>query len=211
MLDIFALRCLKTGMWLTIWSQYCQSEPIRDFLLIPGSNTNVFLITSRNVSSCWGYPCNFLLIWTRRWILLATWSMTGIAVLKLLIAHLTQGCDCPHLRKPMVYLIIKGQAHHESLKPMIERKASRLPVTIPILKFMKHKLKKADWPLWRKCRLWSAACLLWNGGMRVHEGLSREKHILTQQQLYVLMTLTLSKWRLEEGKMRNCWKSGLSA
>ena len=93
------------------------------------------------------------------------------------MAHLTQGFDCPHLRKPIVDLIIKGQAHHESLKPMIERKASRLPVTIPILKFMKHKLKKADWPLWRKYRLWSAACLLWNGGMRVHEGLSREKHI----------------------------------
>ena len=92
------------------------------------------------------------------------------------MAHLTQGIDCPHLRKPIVDLIIKGQAHHESLKPIIERKTSRLPVTIPILKFIKHKLKKATWPLWRKYRLWSAACLLWNGGMRVHEGLAREKN-----------------------------------
>ena len=91
------------------------------------------------------------------------------------MAHLTQGHDCPHLRKPIVDLIIKGQAHHESLKPVIDRKASRLPVTIPILKLLKHKLKKLDWPLWRKYRLWSAACLLWNGGMRVHEGLAREK------------------------------------
>ena len=58
------------------------------------------------------------------------------------MAHLTQGLDCPHLRKPIIDLIIKGQAHHESLKPMLERKASRLPVTIDILKFLKHKLKK---------------------------------------------------------------------
>ena len=92
------------------------------------------------------------------------------------MAHLTQGLDCPHLRKPIIDLIIKGQAHHESLKPMLERKASRLPVTIAILKFLKHKLKKVDWPLWKKYRLWSAACLLWNGGMRVHEGLPREKY-----------------------------------
>ena len=94
------------------------------------------------------------------------------------MAHLTQGHDCPHLRQPIVDLILKGQAHHESLKEVIKRKASRLPVTISILKYLKHKLKKVNkqkWPLWRKYRLWSAACLLWNGGMRVHEGLSREK------------------------------------
>ena len=60
------------------------------------------------------------------------------------MAHLTQGHDCPHLRKPIVDLIIKDQAHHESLKPVIDRKASRLPVTIPILKLLKHKLKKLD-------------------------------------------------------------------
>ena len=60
------------------------------------------------------------------------------------MAHLTQGIDCPHLRKPIVDLIIKGQAHHESLKPIIERKTSRLPVTIPMFQVAKLKrdLKK---------------------------------------------------------------------
>ena len=115
------------------------------------------------------------------------------------MAHLTQGCDCPHLRKPMVYLIIKGQAHHESLKPMIERKAtdSRLPVTITILTFMKHKLKKADWSLWRKYRLCSAACLLWNGGMRVHEGLFREKHISDPTTTLCLDDIDFVKMKVE--------------
>ena len=32
------------------------------------------------------------------------------------MAHLSQGIDCPHLRQPIVDLIIKGQAHHETLK-----------------------------------------------------------------------------------------------
>ena len=89
--------------------------------------------------------------------------------------HLTRGLDCPHLRKPIIDLILKGQSHHENLKEVVKRKASRLPVTIAILKYLKRKLKKLSWPLWRKYRLWATACLLWNGGMRVHEGLSREK------------------------------------
>lgn len=91
------------------------------------------------------------------------------------MAHLTQGMDCPHLRQPIVDLILKGQAHHDSLKETIDRKASRLPVTIPILRYLKHTIMKMKWPLWRKYRLWAAACLLWNGGMRVHEGLAKEK------------------------------------
>ena len=91
------------------------------------------------------------------------------------MAHLSQGIDCPHLRQPIVDLILKGQAHHETLKENLKKKSSRLPVTIPVLKYLKHKLKKCNWSRSRKYTVWAASCLLWNGGMRVHEGLSREK------------------------------------
>ena len=91
------------------------------------------------------------------------------------MAHLSQGHDSPHLRPQIIELIIKGQAHHETLKEDMKRKASRLPVTISVLRYIKHKLKKKkDWSLWKKYTVWAASCLLWNGGMRVHEGLSRE-------------------------------------
>ena len=114
------------------------------------------------------------------------------------MAHLTQGHDCPHLRKPIIDLIIKGQAHHESLKENMKRKSSRLPVTVPVLKYIKHKLKKINWPLERKYTVWAACCLLWNGGMRVHEGLSREKR--TYDPLTTLLLEDISFCKVKIGK-----------
>ena len=93
------------------------------------------------------------------------------------MAHLSQGIDCPHLRQPIIDLILKGQAHHETLAESMKRKSSRLPVTISVLKYIKHKLRKSKWPLSKKYTVWAASCMLWNGGMHVHEGLSREKGV----------------------------------
>ena len=109
------------------------------------------------------------------------------------MAHLTQGIDCPHLRQPIVDLIIKGQAHHETLAENLKRKASRLPVTIPVLRYIKHKLRKINWPLDRKYKVWGAACLLWNGGMRVHEGLSREKYTFDPMTTLLLEDINFHK------------------
>jgi hypothetical protein len=109
------------------------------------------------------------------------------------MAHLTQGIDCPHLRQPIVDLIIKGQAHHETLAENLKRKASRLPVTIPVLRYIKHKLRKINWPLDRKYKVWGAACLLWNGGMRVHEGLSREKYTFDPMTTLLLEDINFQK------------------
>ena len=64
--------------------------------------------------------------------------------------HLTKGLDCPHLRKPTIDFILKGQSHHENLKEVVKRKTSRLPVTIAILRYLKRKLKKLSWPLYEK-------------------------------------------------------------
>ena len=109
------------------------------------------------------------------------------------MAHLTQGIDCPHLRQPIVDLIIKGQAHHETLKESMVKKASRLPVTIPVLKYIKHKLKKTSWSRAKKYTVWGAACLLWNGGLRVHEGLSKEKHIFDPMTTLLLEDIGFQK------------------
>lgn len=72
-------------------------------------------------------------------------------------------------------MILRGQAHFDSLKENIEKKTQRLPVTIPILKYIKHKLAKLNWSTHKKALVWSVCTLLWNGSMRVHEALSREK------------------------------------
>ena len=109
------------------------------------------------------------------------------------MAHLSQGLDCPHLRQPIVDLILKGQAHHESLAENIKRKSSRLPVTISVLKYIKHKLKKCKWSLSKKYAVWAASCMLWNGGMRVHEGLSREKEYFDPNTTLLLQDIDFCK------------------
>ena len=38
------------------------------------------------------------------------------------MAHLTQDMDCPHLRQPIIDLIIKCQAHYETLKESMNKK-----------------------------------------------------------------------------------------
>ena len=113
------------------------------------------------------------------------------------MAHLTQGHDCPHLRQPIIELIIKGQAHHETLSENIKRKTNRLPVTIPVLKYIKNKLRKINWPLWKKYTVWSASCLLWNGGMRVHEGLSREKLVFDPTTTLLLEDINFCRVKIQ--------------
>ena len=113
------------------------------------------------------------------------------------MAHLSKGVDCPHLRQPIIDLILKGQAHHDALKTTIERKQNRMPVTIPVLKFIKRKLKKMKWSRERKYRVWSAACLLWNGVMRVHEALSKEKYIFDTATTLLFEDVVFDKVKVE--------------
>ena len=92
------------------------------------------------------------------------------------MAHLEKGLDCPHLREPIVKMILRGQAHMDSLKDNLESKKQRLPVTIPILKYIQYKIKKKlNWTPHKKATVWAVSTLLWNGSMRVHEALSKEK------------------------------------
>ena len=113
------------------------------------------------------------------------------------MAHLSQGIDCPHLRQPIIDLILKGQAHHETLAESMKKKSSRLPVTISVLKYLKHKLKKSKWPLWKKYTVWAASCMLWNGGMRVHEGLSREKGVFDPTSTLLLEDIDFCKVKVQ--------------
>ena len=90
------------------------------------------------------------------------------------MSHLSRGIDSPHLRQPIVKMIIKGFAHSDALKSKLEKKLGRFPVTVPVLKYIKRKLEKINWPIEKRQRVWAVATLLWGGSLRCHEALSRE-------------------------------------
>ena len=71
------------------------------------------------------------------------------------IAHLKQGVFPGNLRPDIVEYILKGQANLEFNK----EKAPRMAMTIPVMKLLKLKLTKSNWPLEQKRGVWVIACL----------------------------------------------------
>ena len=89
--------------------------------------------------------------------------------------HLCKGMDTESLRPPIVNLILKGREHWDNVRQLISKKPKRVPVTLKVLKYLKRKIREADWPEERKLRIWFVCSLMWNGSLRVHEVLSKTK------------------------------------
>ena len=89
--------------------------------------------------------------------------------------HIATGQNEPGLREPIVKLILKGQGNMDKLRKWLLGKVGRLPVTIKMMKLLKLKLGKVDWPMAVVRLFWAVACLAWAGSFRIHELLSRTK------------------------------------
>ena len=57
----------------------------------------------------------------------------------------------------------------------MDKKFSRAPVTVDMMKFFKKKLLEINWSISKKVLFWAVSCMAWSGSFRVHELLSREK------------------------------------
>ena len=89
--------------------------------------------------------------------------------------HIAMGHNEPSLREAMVKLILKGQNNIDKLRTRLSGKPGRLPVTVTMMKLLKLKLQRVDWPIEVVRLFWSVACLAWAGSFRIHELLSRTK------------------------------------
>ena len=121
------------------------------------------------------------------------------------MAHLTRGFDCPHLRQPIIKIILKGQMHQDSLRQKLERKSTRLPVTIPVMRYIKHKLISTNWSFEKCLLVWAVAATLWNGAMRVHEALAREVMSFDQTTTLLLEDIDFVKVTID-GKQTDMLK-----
>ena len=89
--------------------------------------------------------------------------------------HLCQGEDPSCLRPTIVTLILKGREHWKNVQDTLEQKPVRVAVTLSVLKFLKRSIKESKYPNEKKLRLWAICCIMWNGSLRVHEILSKNK------------------------------------
>ena len=111
--------------------------------------------------------------------------------------HLCQNLDISSLRPPIVALILKGQQHWENIQNTINNKPKRIAVTLNIMKFIKRKLFELNWHVEKKLRVWAVCTLLWNGSLRVHEILSKEKGQFDPQTTCLAENLSIKKVMLD--------------
>ena len=114
------------------------------------------------------------------------------------MAHLSRGIDSPHLRQPIIKMIIKGFAHSDALRSKLEKKLGRFLVTIPVLKYIKRKLNNINWPTEKKHRVWAVATLLWDGSLRCHKHCLENAENMMRQTHSFLRMLSLAMPKLVE-------------
>ena len=54
-------------------------------------------------------------------------------------------------------------------------KERRIPVTVTVMRLLKRRIKKINWPEPNKKLVWALCCVAWNGSFRIHELLSKKR------------------------------------
>jgi hypothetical protein len=90
--------------------------------------------------------------------------------------HVVKGLSIPNLRAGVVGLVLTGKKNMETGREKSgETKATRLPVTLNVMKLIKATVRKALWGKQEKLLMWAICCLAFSGSFRVGELLAKEK------------------------------------
>ena len=112
--------------------------------------------------------------------------------------HLASGFPEGGLREPIVKLILKGQANLEKVEKLMSGRKGKLPVTIKVMKLLKVRLGKVDWPMWEVRLAWAVMTVAWNGSTRIHELLSTRKDSFDPQSTLLWKDVKFVKVEIEE-------------
>ena len=88
--------------------------------------------------------------------------------------HIASGFSEGVLREPIVKLILRGKANLEKVDKLVSGRKGKLPVTIKVMKLLKVRLAKVDWPMLEVRLAWAVMTVAWSGSTRIHELLSRK-------------------------------------
>ena len=114
--------------------------------------------------------------------------------------HISMGHNEPGLRQPIVKLILKGQSNMERIQKMLMGKVGRLPVTIKVMKLIKVKLSKVNWPMAEVRLFWAVVTMAWAGSFRIHELVSRTESMFDEQIMLQWKNVKFSKVKAD-GRM----------
>ena len=91
--------------------------------------------------------------------------------------HIMKGLPPPKLRSELVKQALKGRANMETSQKNGETPSGskRLPMTIPLLKLLKERIRTSDLAGETKLMLWSACSLMFFGAFRINELVSKSE------------------------------------
>ena len=95
-------------------------------------------------------------------------------------AHMTRGLTPPLMRDEFLKSVIKGRAAMEVAKDRTETSRKRLPMTIPLMKLLKERIRTSEYELETRLCMWAICTLMFYGAFRVHEVLRNANQHLTQ-------------------------------
>jgi integrase len=91
--------------------------------------------------------------------------------------HIILGLEEPNLRSGQVTLVMKGLTNLEATEKRRRVYKGRLPVTLALLKMLKHRIRSQKWPTSKKFLVWAVCSIAFHGGFRIHELLARSSTI----------------------------------
>ncbi len=91
--------------------------------------------------------------------------------------HIILGLEEPSLRSGQVTLVMKGLTNLEATEKRRRVYKGRLPVTLALLKMLKHQIRSQKWPTSKKFLVWAVCSIAFHGGFRIHELLARSSTI----------------------------------
>ena len=109
------------------------------------------------------------------------------------------------MRPDVIKSILNGLSQKEKINQRKEGKAERLPVTISVLKLIRHELQKADWPLAKKRMILTICYLAFFGSFRIHEILAKEKLSFDVQTTLMCSDLKIENWEDKKTKVMKVW------
>ena len=110
-------------------------------------------------------------------------------------AHIMKGLPPPKLRSELVKQALKGRSNMEvnqrNRGPDMEKK--RLPMTIPLLKLLKDRIRKSDMEGETKLMIWTVCSVMFFGAFRINELVSKTESCFDPDHTLLAKDVQLNK------------------
>ena len=110
-------------------------------------------------------------------------------------AHIMKGLSPPKLRSELVKQALKGRANMERSQGNMELQGrkKRLPMTVPLLKLLKERIRKSDLGGETKLMVWTVCAVMFFGAFRINELVSKTESCFDPDHTLLTRDVQLNK------------------